>query len=198
LTRQRDQLTAEIRSLPWIKIDKEYIFQTTDGNKTLAQLFDGRKQLLVYHFMFPPGVGNNGQVCPSCSFWADHFAGLHYHLPHRNVTFKVISRASIGELQSYKKRMGWVFDWVSSSISQFNYDMGVSTLGARESPGISIFYRDPQTDTVYHTYFTTARGLEVLNPTYNILDLVPLGRDEAGLKWPMEWVKRHYEYETTK
>ncbi len=189
LTKQRDSLTQEIRALPWVKIEKEYIFQTTNGKKTLADLFAGKTQLLVYHFMLGPGWGEG---CPSCSFWADNFSGLRFHLPHRDVAFKAISRAPLEEIEKYKKRMDWHFDWVSSAGSDFNLDFGVSSGEKDESPGISIFYRDG--NDVFHTYFTTGRGLEVLNPTYGILDLVPNGRDEAELEWPMQWVKRHDEY----
>jgi predicted dithiol-disulfide oxidoreductase (DUF899 family) len=189
LTKQRDALTREIRTLPWVKIEKNYLFQTSHGKKMLVDLFEGKSQLLVYHFMLGPGWG---QGCPSCSFWADQFAGLSIHLPHRDVAFKVISRAPLEEIEKYKKRMGWSFDWVSSAGSDFNFDIGVSKGEKDESPGISIFYRDG--NDVYHTYFTTGRGLEVLNPTYGILDLVPLGRNEGELEWPMQWVKRHDEY----
>lgn len=189
LTKQRDSLTREIRNLPWVKIEKEYIFHTENGKKSLADLFEGKSQLLVYHFMLGPGWKAG---CPSCSFWADNFSGLRFHLPQRDVAFKVISRAPLADIEKYKKRMGWSFDWVSSAGSDFNLDFGVSKGEKDESPGISIFYRDG--NDVFHTYFTTGRGLEVLNQTYGILDLVPKGRDEAGLEWPMQWVKRHDEY----
>ncbi len=189
LTKLRDSLTEEVRALPWVKLEKEYIFQTSTGKKTLAELFEGKNQLLVYHFMLGPGWGEG---CPSCSFWADNFSGLSFHLRHRDVAFKVISRAPLGDIEKYKKRMGWTFDWVSSSGSDFNLDFGVSSGKDDESPGISIVYREGK--EVFQTYFTTGRGIEVLNPTYGILDLVPKGRDEAGLEWPMAWVKRHDEY----
>ncbi len=179
--------------MPWVKIEKDYVFQTAEGKKTLAELFDGRSQLLVYHFMLGPGWGEG---CPSCSFWADHFNGLTHHLPQRDVTFKVISRAALKDIQKYQKRMGWSFDWVSSSESTFNLDLGVSSGKDDESPGISIFAREG--DDVFHTYFTTGRGIEVLNSTYGILDLVPKGRDEDKLEWPMAWVKRHDEYAKSK
>ena len=190
LTHARDRVTKKVRALPWVRVDQEgYVFQTTKGEKTLAQLFENKHQLLVYHFMLGPGWAEG---CPSCSFWADHFGGFIHHLPHRDVTFKVISRAPLPEIKKYQKRMGWEFDWVSSHGSSFNFDLGVSNGVDEESPGFSVFSRDGQ--EVYHTYFTTGRGIEVLNPTYGVLDLVPKGRDEDGLEWPMQWVKRHDEY----
>jgi len=202
LTKARDALTAEIRQLPWVKIDKEYVFHTTEGDKTLAELFEGKSQLFVYHFMLSPGWKAG---CPSCSFWAENYRGLHYHLPHRDVSFKVISRATLDEIQAYRKRMGWEFDWVSSHDTDFNFDFGRSSnkvpsktfldephLEGVELPGLSVFYREG--NDVYHSYFTTGRGLEPLNAVYAALDLVPKGRDEKGLPWPMAWVKRHDEY----
>src|SRR5262245_51583379 len=136
LTRKRDRLAAQIRELPWVKVDKSYVFQTPRGRKTLMELFEGRSQLLVYHFMLGPGWSEG---CPSCSFWADQFGGLRYHLPQRDVAFKVISRAPLKDIQRYQKRMGWKFDWVSSSGSGFNLDFGVSSGKSHESPGISVF-----------------------------------------------------------
>jgi predicted dithiol-disulfide oxidoreductase (DUF899 family) len=189
LTRQRDALTKKLRKLPWVRLDQNYVFQTTSGKKTLAQLFGKKSQLLVYHFMLGPGWGEG---CPSCSFWADHFEAFRYHLPERDVAFKVISRAPLEEIERYRKRMGWKFDWVSSNGTSFNLDFGVSEGVDEESPGISVFAR--QGKRVYHTYFTTGRGLEVMNTTYGVLDLVPKGRNEAGLPWPMAWVKRHDKY----
>jgi len=189
LTRRRDALTAKLRAMPWVRIEKPYVFQTRRGERTLAGLFGSKSQLLVYHFMLGPGWGEG---CPSCSFWADHFSAFRYHLPQRDVAFKVISRASLKEIEKYRKRMGWTFDWVSSSRSRFNLDFKVSSGKDHESPGISIFKREG--NDVYRTYFTTGRGLEVLNSTYGILDLVHKGRDEASLEWPMAWVKRHDDY----
>lgn len=193
LTRRRDALTARLRALPWVKIRKDYVFQTARGKKSLIELFEGKSQLLVYHFMLGPGWKEG---CPSCSFWADHFSGLDYHLPRRDVAFKAISRAPLKDIEKYRKRMGWKFSWVSSSGSRFNLDFKVSSGKDHESPGISVFYREGE--EVYRTYFTTGRGLEVLNSTYGILDLVPKGRDEAGLEWPMAWVRRHDEYPRTR
>jgi predicted dithiol-disulfide oxidoreductase (DUF899 family) len=202
LTRARDALTAEVRQLPWVKVDKEYVFHTTDGDKTLPELFDGKSQLFVYHFMFGPGWKAG---CPSCSFWAENYGGLRYHLPQRDVSFKVISRATLDEIQAYRKRMGWEFDWVSSNDTEFNFDFGRSSnkVPAKsfpdephregvELPGLSVFYREG--NDVYHTYFTTRRGLEPLNAVYAALDLVPKGRDEKSLPWPSAWIKRHDEY----
>ena len=203
LTKARDQLTAEIRSIPWVKMEKEYSFHTPTGTKTLADLFDGKSQLFVVHFMF---VTCWKAGCPGCSFWADSYDGLRYHLPQRDVSFKVISRASLEDIEKYRKRMGWEFEWVSSMDTDFNYDIGVSLRKVPdvcfpdephregiERPGISIFYRDG--NDVYQTYFNTARGLEIINPVYAVLDLVSKGRDEADLKpYPSAWVKRHDEY----
>jgi len=187
LTKQRDSLAEEIRSLPWLKIEKNYVFQTKTGNKTLIELFENKSQLVVYHFMFSPG----GKPCRSCSFWADNFNGPRYHLPQRDVTFKVISKAPLEEIEPYRKRMGWEFDWVSSFNTDFNSDFEVSTVEG-EQPGLSVFYRDG--DNVYLSYTSRKRGMEFLNPVYGILDLVPKGRDEKGLEWPMAWVKPHDEY----
>jgi predicted dithiol-disulfide oxidoreductase (DUF899 family) len=188
LLRARDALTRELRAMPRVKMD-DYVFDTRQGARTLAELFDGRSQLLVYHFMLGPGWGAG---CKNCSFWADHFASFEHHLPERDVTFKVISRAPLEEIERYRARLGWAFDWVSSFGSRFNFDLGVSEADD-ESPGISVFAREGR--EVFHTYFTTGRGLEVMNTTYAVLDLVPRGRDEAGLDKPMDWVKRHDEYE---
>jgi len=202
LTRQRDELTAEIRNLPWVKIEKEYLFHTTDGEKTLAELFDGKSQLFVYHFMFGPGWTEG---CPSCSFWADNFGGFRYHLPQRDVSFKLISRAPLEDIQKFKERMGWEFDWVSSYGTDFNSDIGASApnpsppknpdaayLEDIERPSISVFYREG--NQVYHTYFTTRRGLEAINTIYAALDLVPKGRDESRQPYPMAWVRHHDKY----
>jgi predicted dithiol-disulfide oxidoreductase (DUF899 family) len=203
LTRAHDALSAEIRKMPWVKIDKTYVFRTSNGNKTLVELFDGKSQLFVYHLMYGPGWKG---ACPSCSFWADNFGGFPYHLPQRDVSFKAISRATIEEIESYRNRMGWKFDWVSSSDTDFNFDFGVTSrkvpaqrfpdaphMEGVELPGISVFYREG--DNVYHTYFTSRRGLEAINATYGALDLVPKGRDEEGITpYPMGWVKRHDEY----
>src|SRR5437016_14353798 len=206
-TRQRDALSAARRKLPWVKIDKEYIFDGPDGKETLADLFEGRSQLIVYHFMFGPGWEEG---CKSCSYLADHFDGANWHLPHRDVTFVVMSRGPLTELDAYKKRMGWRFKWLSSYGNDFNFDYHVSAteeekkkgkmfynyrtdeLIGDEMPGLSVFYKD-ENGSVFHTYSTYARGLDILVGAYNFLDLVPKGRDE-GLDFTMEWVRRHDQY----
>ncbi len=209
LTKARDQLSAARRDLPWVKIDKPYVFDSANGPRSLADLFDGRSQLIVYHFMLGPGWM---QGCPSCSYLADHFGGALPHLAQRDVSFTAVSRAPLSEIAAYKKRMGWGFDWVSSHRNDFNRDFHVSftadelkdgkayynyamgTFGSEEAPGMSVFAKD-ETGAVFHTYSTYARGLDILAGAYNMLDLVPKGRDEAALLWPMAWVRRHDEYE---
>ncbi len=206
-TRERDALSAARRSLPWVKIDKKYVFDGPKGKETLADLFDDRSQLIVYHFMFGPGWKEG---CKSCSYLADHFDGANYHLPHRDVTFVAVSRAPLSEFAPYKKRMGWRFKWVSSHGSDFNFDYHVSftkddeakgqiyynygkgEFMSDELPSLSVFFRDENGD-VFHTYSTYARGLDILVGTYNFLDLVPKGRDENP-DATMDWVRRHDEY----
>ena len=203
-TRLRDQLNQERRNLPWVKVEKEYIFDGPNGKETLSDLFEGRSQLIVYHFMFGPGWGAG---CPHCSHWADNFNGAIVHLNHRNVTFIAISHAPFSELASYKKRMGWNFKWMSSADSDFNYDYHVSftpeEMGkkvynfdtqeppASEMQGVSVFYKDPSGD-IFHTYSTYARGIDMMNVDYQYLDITPKGRDENG-RGPF-WVRRHDEY----
>ena len=207
-TRQRDVLSAARRQLPMVEVDKEYVFDGPNGKETLSDLFDGHSQLVVYHFMFGP---NWEEGCKSCSYLADHFDGANWHLPHRDVSFVAISRAPLSKLQTYKKRMGWRFKWVSSAKSDFNFDYHVSFTAEDEEknkayynyaeseytndelPGLSVFYKDDKGD-VYHTYSTYARGLDTLVGAYNFLDLVPKGRDESNLDFTMEWVRRHDEY----
>ena len=207
LTDQRDALSAARRKLPMVKIDKEYLFDGPDGKETLAHLFDGRSQLIVYHFMLGPDWEEG---CKSCSYLADHFDGANWHLPHRDVTFVVISRAPLSELEPYKKRMGWRFRWLSSHGNDFNFDYHVSAteeekakekifynyrtdeLMSDEMPGLSVFYKDENGD-IFHTYSTYARGLDMLVGTYNLLDLVPKGRNENPDS-TMDWVRRHDEY----
>jgi predicted dithiol-disulfide oxidoreductase (DUF899 family) len=206
-SRQRDALSAARHSLPWVKIDKEYVFDGPNGKETLAELFDGRSQLVVYHFMLGPGWGEG---CKSCSYLADHFDGANRHLPHRDVTFVVISRAPLSEIEAYQKRMGWRFKWLSSHDSDFNFDYHVSFTKEEEKknkvyynygmgefmmdelPGLSVFYKN-ENGEVFHTYSTYARGLDMLVGTYNFLDLVPKGRDENPDS-TMDWVRRHDEY----
>ncbi|MCI0619079.1 thioredoxin family protein [bacterium] len=205
-TRLRDELTQERRNLPWVKVEKEYIFDGPNGKETLADLFEGRSQLIIYHFMFGPGWGAG---CPHCSHWADNFNGVIVHLNHRDVTFIAVSHASFSELAAYKKRMGWNFKWMSSHDSDFNYDYHVSFTPdqmekketvynfntqqppASEMHGVSVFYKDPSGD-IFHTYSTYGRGIDMMNVDYQYLDITPKGRDENG-RGPF-WVRRHDEY----
>jgi predicted dithiol-disulfide oxidoreductase (DUF899 family) len=206
-TRQRDALSAARRQLPMVKIDKEYLFDGPDGKETLADLFGRRSQLIVYHFMLGP-YWEEG--CKSCSYLADHFDGANWHLPYRDVSFAVVSRAPLRKLDTFKKRMGWRFKWVSSHGSDFNFDYHVSFTKEEEEknkvyynyettefisdelPGLSVFYKDENGD-VFHSYSTYGRGLDLLVGTYNFLDLVPKGRDENPDS-TMDWVRRHDEY----
>jgi predicted dithiol-disulfide oxidoreductase (DUF899 family) len=207
-TRLRDELSQDRRTLPWARVDKTYVFDGPGGERTLANIFAGRSQLVVYHFMFAPDWKAG---CKSCSFWADGFNGIVPHLNQRDVTFVAISRAPLAELMAFKKRMGWSFDWLSSLRTDFNSDYGVSfseeeiatgevdynyarhKAYGSEMPGISVFFRDAD-GTVFHTYSCYARGLDMLNTAYHYLDLAPKGRDEAGLSYPMAWVKLRDEY----
>ena len=208
LTRLREALSEERRSLPWLEIEKGYSFTDAAGSYTLAELFRGRRQLIVYHFMFGPDWEEG---CPSCSFWADNFNGIPVHLAHRDTSFVAVSRASVATLDAYAERLGWNFPWYSSAESEFNFDMGVSfapvegeepgpnynfgtaTFGGDEAPGVSVFYRDKD-DRVFLTYQTFSRGLDMLNGAYNYLDLTPKGRDEDDLSWSMAWLARHDAY----
>jgi predicted dithiol-disulfide oxidoreductase (DUF899 family) len=207
-THLRDELNRQRMALPWVKVDKEYVFDTPDGQKTLAELFDGRSQLIVYHFMLGPGWAAG---CPGCSFLSDHVDGALPHLEHHDVTYTAVSRAPMAEIAAYKKRMGWRFPWVSAFGSDFNYDYGVSfreedagkaaynfgTLPApqgkdnTEEPGLSVFFKD-EAGNVFHTYSSYARGPEELIGTLMILDRAPLGRNEQKT---MSFVRRHDEYE---
>jgi predicted dithiol-disulfide oxidoreductase (DUF899 family) len=206
-TKARDALSQERRRLPWLKVDKTYVFEGPGGKETLADLFAGCSQLLVYHFMFGPDW-NEG--CPSCSFWADNYNGAVVHLRHRDVTLVAISRAPLEKLESYRKRMGWSFKWLSSYGNDFNRDYQVSFtpeeqktaiynyeasgFGSSEAPGVSVFSRGAD-GQVFHTYSCYARGLDMLNGAYHLLDLVPKGRGEQGLPFPMAWVRRHDQYD---
>ena len=207
-TRLRDQISRERRALPWERVDKPYVFDGVTGKATLADLFEGRSQLIVYHFMFDPAWEAG---CKSCSFWADNFDGIVVHLKQRDATMVAISRAPLDKLAAYRKRMGWHFNWVSSSGNDFNRDYQVSHSPqeiekadgyynyqrqkpyASESPGISIFCKTPD-GTVFHTYSCYARGLDMLNGAYHYLDLLPKGRDEDKLPFHTEWLRRHDEY----
>jgi predicted dithiol-disulfide oxidoreductase (DUF899 family) len=208
-TRLRDQLSAERRKLPWVKIEKRYVFDGPDGKETLADLFQGRSQLAVYHFMLGPGW-NEG--CKSCSFWADSFNGIVVHLAHRDMTLVGVSRAPLPEIEAFRRRMGWTFKWVSSFANDFNRDFNVSftpeqlakgevfynyekrSFPSEEAPGMSVFFKDGA-GAVFHTYSCYARGLDMLNGAYHILDLAPKGRDEDGLPGTMAWVRHHDRYE---
>ncbi|MBI2510791.1 MAG: DUF899 domain-containing protein [Opitutae bacterium] len=210
LTKQREALAARRRALPWQRLPKPYVFESVDGPVTLNDLLGERSQLIVYHFMFGPGWGEG---CKSCSFVSDHFDGMLPHLRARDVSFAVVSRAPLSELLPFKQRMGWQFNWVSSHSNDFNYDFHVSftpeeiaagrirynftdlpSFPFEEAPGFSVFVRNAAGE-LFHTYSTYSRGFEHLMNTYNILDLVPNGRDEEGLEYPMEWVRYHDRYE---
>lgn len=206
-TRSRDALSAARRDLPWEKVDKTYQFETPEGRKSLADLFAGKNQLIVYHFMY----GEDWDAgCPSCSLLAEGFDGIVTHLAQRDVAFVAASRAPLDKLLAYRSRLGWNFPWVSSRGSDFNRDFGVAfsddelegkvtynyasrEFPMTEAPGLSVFARD-DAGAVYHTYSTYARGLDPLMGVYQFLDLVPKGRDEQDLPWSMEWVQRHDEY----
>lgn len=205
LTHLRDKVAQQRLALPWARIDKEYTFDTLDGPRTLAALFDGRSQLLVQHFMFAPGWK---QGCPSCSFMADHTDGMNVHLANHDVTMIAVSRAPLVEIEHFRHRMRWHFRWVSSNNSSFNYDFRVSfspeeaasghidyNFGewrdtGEEWPGVSAFFKDDAGD-VFHTYSTFGRGVEVMMGTYAMLDLMPKGRNEAE---GMDWVRHHDRY----
>ncbi len=206
--RLRDQLSAERRALPWERVDKEYVLQGRNGRETLADLFAGRSQLVVYHFMLGPDWQEG---CKGCSFWADNFNGIDVHLAHRDITLLAVSSAPIEKIDAYKRRMGWSFKWVSSAGSDFNHDYHVTfspdelagevyynyqwiKVSASERPGISVFYKAPD-GTIYHTYSTYARGLDMMNGAYHFMDLTPKGRDEADLHPPASWVRLHDSYE---
>ena len=209
-TRQRDALTRRRMAMPWERIGKNYVFDTLEGKRTLAELFEGRRQLLVQHFMFAPGWE---QGCPSCSFMADHTDGANVHLAQRDITLAAVSRGPLAEIERFRKRMGWQFKWVSSHGSDFNYDFGVSftpeevakgevdynygrwPFAHEELPGISAFYRNDAGE-VFHTYSTYGRGVEVMMGAYNLIDLTPKGRDEDNLSFTMEWVRHHDRYST--
>jgi predicted dithiol-disulfide oxidoreductase (DUF899 family) len=209
LTRERDAIAAERRQLPWVKVEKNYAFDSPAGKKTLADLFDSKSQLIVYHFMFGPDWKEG---CPSCSFNMDHTDGALVHLAQCDVSFAAVSRAPLSKIEEFKKRMGWRFAWVSSFGTDFNYDYHASftpeevakgkveynfdlvEFPSAEAPGISVFYKD-KSGTIFHTYSAYARGAENVVNTYNYLDLVPKGRDEDGLYFPMAWVRHHDRYE---
>jgi predicted dithiol-disulfide oxidoreductase (DUF899 family) len=212
--RQGDELARRRQELPWVPIEKEYVFETDNGKKTLAQLFDGRSQLLVYHFMFGYGyrVDEQNPGCTGCSLVADHFDAAVPHLNARDVTLVAESIAPLERLHAYAERMGWKFPWVSSLGSEFKYDFGAAFTEEQQRNGAEYNFRhwdqpEPQKegmsafaikdDVVYHTYSTYERGVEQLMGTYAYLDLAPLGRNEDGLEFRAAWWHRHDEYETT-
>lgn len=209
LTRLQDQLAEQRRALSWVRIDKDYRFDTPDGSRTLAELFEGRRQLVVQHFMFAPGWEAG---CKSCSFMADHIDGARVHLAQRDLTLLVVSRAPLADIERFRRRMGWQFKWVSSHGTDFNHDFGVSftteermkgevnynytmqPFPLEEAPGISAFYKDDD-GQVFHTYSTYGRGVELMMGAYRFLDIAPRGRDEAGMAYGMEWLRHHDRYE---
>ncbi|XSG81650.1 MAG: DUF899 domain-containing protein [Methyloligella sp. ZOD6] len=210
LTRLRDEVMAERRALPWVEVEKTYLFDTPDGKRTLSDLFDGRSQLIVQHFMFAPDWEEG---CVGCSFEADHIDGANQHLSHHDVTFVAVSRAPLEKLMAYKKRMGWQFPWVSSEGSDFNFDFHVSfspeelktgkafynyqTIDneMEDLPGVSVFFKD-EVGHVFHTYSSYGRGNEEVMGTYMLLDMTPKGRNENGPNGDLtDWVKRHDQYD---
>ena len=210
LTRLRDELSRQRRELPWEKVDKNYVFDGPQGKESLADLFAGRSQLIVYHFMFGPDWPEG---CPSCSMVADHFDGSLIHLAQRDVTLIVVSRARREQIEAFQKRMGWRFKWVSSHETDFNrdyhvsftreeiapggkpYNYGTNGFPTDEAPGISVFTKDAEGD-IFHTYSAYARGIEELLRVYSFLDFTPKGRDEENLPYPMAWVRHHDRYES--
>ena len=205
-TRLRDQLSAERQALPWVKIENDYVFDGPEGKQNLSDLFNGKSQLIIYHFMLGPDWDEG---CPSCSFWADNFNGIDIHLAHRDISFLCVSRANIKQIEAYKNRMGWDFKWVSSLNNTFNYDYSVSFTAEEkevneitynylkqpyfidELAGTSVFIKDEQAN-IFHTYSTYSRGLDILNGAYNYMDLTPKGRDEGdGI---MHLLRRHDQY----
>jgi predicted dithiol-disulfide oxidoreductase (DUF899 family) len=205
LTRMRDLVAAERRALPWVKVDKKYVFDTPEGKKTLAELFGKNSQLVIHHFMFAPDWEAG---CPSCSLEADHAEGAIVHLEHHDVSYVRVSRAPLEKIQAYRKRMGWKAPWVSSYGSDFNHDFHVSFTkeelangkvdynygpveGYDELPGLSVFYKDENGD-VFHTYSSYARGNEEVIGAFIYLDITPKGRNEREI---MDWVRRHDEYD---
>jgi predicted dithiol-disulfide oxidoreductase (DUF899 family) len=207
LSKLRDELNLQRRKLPWVKVEKEYVFDGPAGKVTFADLFSGKRQLLVYHFMFGPGWGEG---CAHCSFWADHFDSVRFHIGQRDTAFAVVSRAPWKEIAPFKKRMGWQFNWLSSFNTDFNFDFNVSftpeqvksgvlpynygiiKMKIEEREGASAFYRDKNGD-IYHTYSTYERGIDLMNTTYNFLDLTAKGRDEHPDS-TQDWVRYHDQY----
>lgn len=208
-TRERDALAAARRQMPWVKVGKDYAFEGPHGKETLGDLFTGKSQLIVQHFMMGDGWDAG---CPSCSFWADNYDGIDIHLAHRDIAFVTISNAPLEQIEAYHKRMGWSFKWVSSFGTDFNRDYHVAftdeerengpvyynyketTFPASEAQGASVFFRDENGD-IFHTYSCYARGLDILNGAYHYMDLTPKGRNEQDLSFTMGWLRRHDEYQ---
>lgn len=207
-TRQRDEISRLRRELPWTRVEENYVFDGPQGKQTLADLFGNKSQLIIYHFMFGPGWEEG---CPSCSMLSDHLEGSLVHLANRDVSLAVVSRARIAQIEAFKKRMGWNFNWVSSFENGFNRDFNVSftqqevaqhnmlynyqmqDFPSDEAPGLSVFYRD-EDGNIFHTYSTYGRGLDILLGVYNFLDMAPKGRDEDALTFSMAWVRHHDRY----
>ena len=208
-TRLRDELSQQRRDLPWERVEKAYVFDGPDGKETLADLFAGKSQLIVHHFMLGPGWDAG---CPSCSFWADNYNGIGIHLENRDISLLAISRAPLASLEAYKQRMGWSFKWVSSFETDFNFDFSASFTpeevangtafwnyrwqkpGSTEVVGFSAFYKEPD-GQIFHTYSCYQRGVDMINGAYHFMDLAPKGRDEADQRPTMAWLRRHDEYE---
>ena len=205
-TRLRDKLSRQRRELPWERVEKKYVFDGPGGKESLAELFENRSQLVVYHFMFNPA---SDEGCKHCSFWADNFNGIVVHLNHRDATLVAISRAPLAKIEPFKKRMGWSFKWLSSSHNDFNYDYQASftpeairsgtvfynyakqKMDMSDREGVSVFHKDAS-GAIFHTYSTYARGIDMLNTAYHYLDLLPKGRDEGDS--PQSWVRFHDRY----
>ncbi len=209
LTRLRAQLTKERQELPWVKIEKQYVFEGSEGKRDLSDLFDGKSQLIIYHLMFQPDWT---EACKSCSLLADHFEPSVIHLKQRDTNLVAVSRTAIDRIEAFRKRMEWTFPWVSSLNSDFNFDFNVSfpsdvkdkkevyynyektrSFPSSEGPGFSVFFKDDD-GTIFHTYSCFARALEQFLGVYDLLDMVPKGRDEEGLVYGMEWVRHHDKY----
>jgi predicted dithiol-disulfide oxidoreductase (DUF899 family) len=204
-TKARDEITRLRQALPWTKVEQNYTFETEAGPKTLSELFNGKSQLIAYHFMYEP---DDAEGCPGCSFVCDHVDGARQHFEHHDISFVAVSIAPIGVFQDYKKRMGWTFNWVSSAGTTFNYDFGVSfhradldagpvmynfkvqQIRGQEQPGLTVFIKGGDGE-IYRTYSTYERGLDMLLTAYHYIDLTPVGRNEKG---PMDWVQRHDQY----
>ncbi len=209
LTRRRDELSLKRRELPWVKVEQNYVFDSPKGKVALSDLFDGRTQLIVYHFMFGPEWEEG---CLSCSLIADSIAGALVHVAQRDTTVVMVSRAPIAKIEAFKKRMGWNIPWVSSFGSTFNrdfhvsftkeekesgavyYNFGLNQFPRDEAPGASVFFKDAD-GTIFHTYSAYARGVESLLGNYDLLDMTPKGRDEEDqVPYPMAWVRHHDRY----